>query len=124
MLTLHYIQSCRTQALYYTCTPHLSPWFLYNPYILIPRIFCLLVSPSFFYLLPACFYRPIVLLHTNVIFGTSIVFVPALLNSSLDKLTHYVGSTGCMSQLVSSMSSSESSRCSTYSNIGDWFGKH
>ena len=35
MLTLHvcYMQRCRTQALYYTCTPHLSPWFLYNPYI-------------------------------------------------------------------------------------------
>ena len=25
--------TCQTQALYYTCTPHLSPCFLYNPYI-------------------------------------------------------------------------------------------
>ena len=35
-----YLQSCSMQAPYYTCTPHLSPCFLYNPNI-----------PSFIYLL-------------------------------------------------------------------------
>ena len=64
------------------CTTLTPPWFLYNPYI--PPLY-LLVSPSFF---TCCQHVFIVRKRANclaphqcTIFGTLIIFVPALLNS-------------------------------------------
>ena len=126
MLTICYMPNASSVLhLHPTLVPLVFPMFP----LLIPGSFYLLVSPFFFTCCQHVFIKLRVrkranclIPHQCIIFGTSICF--CLLNSYLDKLTRYVGSTGYVLQLVSSMTSCESSRCSTYSNVGDWIGKH